>query len=586
MAAAAERAGDAMSEPARAADSAHPADPADLRVQRAAPRWARRLLVLACLLLLLPFISKPLHIDDPMYVWAAEHILERPLDPYGFDVSWGFAVRPMSAVMKNPPLVSYYLAAVIAVFGTSEIALHAALLLPAIGVVLGTYELARELGSAPLLAAAATLVTPVFLLSATTVMSDVAMLCSYVWAVWFWMRGMRSGRADWLMVAAVLVAVAALTKYFGITLLPLLAAYGLARTRRLGTWILPLLIPVAVLAAYQVGTTQLYGRGLLFDAAGYATQQRWSGGPPLVATMLKALAFTGGCCAAMFVTAAAAAPLRALLLAMVGATAAVAAVAHDPVARELVGFPAGAAVLVQLALWAGAGAALLVMLARRLWSMGDAEAMLLALWIVGTFCFAVFVNWSVAGRSILPMAPPAAIVAASFFTTRGSASATAPGQFTRRRSKHRAWAGLVLVAILSLVVAVADDSYARSQRRAATELAALRARSTRLWFTGHWGFQHYIRHAAEPIDAERLNLAPGEIVIYPENNTAVVALPPGTVRKTDTREYRVFPLATTMLPGRSGFYSDVFGPLPFFIGPVPNERYHVGVVETAVRQPG
>ena len=565
-----------MSQAALAADpAAVPPDP-----QPFAPRrpWARRLLVLACLALLLPFVNKPLHIDDPMYVWAAEHILERPLDPYGFDVSWGIAVRPMSAVMKNPPLVCYYLAAVMAVFGRSEVALHVAMLLPAVGVVLGTYELARELGSEALMAAAATLVTPVFLVSATTVMSDVAMLCAYVWAVWFWVRGLRTGRAGLLIAASALVAVSALTKYFGITLIPLLAAYALVRTRRAGAWLLPLLIPLAALAAYQLATKQLYGRGLLFDAAGYATQQRWAGGPPLVATVLKGLAFTGGCCAATFALAAAATPLRALLATGVGAAAALAAVALDPVARGLVDFPGGAVVLVQVVFWAGAGAALLAMLARRLWAARDAQAMLLALWIGGTFCFAVFVNWSVAGRSILPMAPAAAIVVASLWSSR-----TSPAAAVARRSNRRAWVGLAVVAVLSLVIAIADASLARSQRRAAAELAAkFGTRTPQLWFGGHWGFQHYLRDAAMPIDVERINLAPGDIVIHPENNTAVVPLPPGSVRRIDGREYAVFPLATTTLPGRAGFYSDVFGPLPFFIGPVPRERYHVGVVERPV----
>src|SRR5688500_9265440 len=62
----------------------------------------RLIVTLACLLLLVPFLSKPLHMDDPMYVWAAEHILNRPLDPYGFDVNWGSKVERMPDAMKNP----------------------------------------------------------------------------------------------------------------------------------------------------------------------------------------------------------------------------------------------------------------------------------------------------------------------------------------------------------------------------------------------------------------------------------------------------------------------------------------------------
>src|SRR5687768_6294550 len=80
----------------------------------------RLIVTLACLLLLVPFLSKPLHIDDPMYVWAAEHILAQPFDPYGFGVNWGSTLEPMPDAMKNPPLVCYYLAGAMMIFGRSE----------------------------------------------------------------------------------------------------------------------------------------------------------------------------------------------------------------------------------------------------------------------------------------------------------------------------------------------------------------------------------------------------------------------------------------------------------------------------------
>lgn len=106
----------------------------------------RLIVTLACLLLLLPFLSKPLHIDDPMYVWAAENIIQQPLNPYGFAVNWRSTMTPMADEMKNPPLVCYYLAGAIMLLGRSEQALHFAMILPAIGVILGTYQLAKELG--------------------------------------------------------------------------------------------------------------------------------------------------------------------------------------------------------------------------------------------------------------------------------------------------------------------------------------------------------------------------------------------------------------------------------------------------------
>ena len=96
-------------------------------------------------------------------------------------MNWKSTVTPMADEMKNPPLACYYLAAAMAVLGRGEAALHLAMLLPAIGVVLGTYQLARELGAAAAdatLAAAAVLLSPAFLICGTSVMCDVAMLCA------------------------------------------------------------------------------------------------------------------------------------------------------------------------------------------------------------------------------------------------------------------------------------------------------------------------------------------------------------------------------------------------------------------------
>ena len=87
-------------------------------------------------------------------------------------------------------------------------------------------------------------------------------------------------------MASVLVAVSALTKYFGMSLLPLLLVYGLLRERRLGTWALWLGVPVVALGGYQWLTHAMYGRGLLLDAAAYATRV---GGAAPTSTLERAL---------------------------------------------------------------------------------------------------------------------------------------------------------------------------------------------------------------------------------------------------------------------------------------------------------
>ena len=62
-------------------------------------------------------------------------------------------------------------------------------------------------------------------------MADVPLLACWVWAVVLWMRGIEEGRRRCLVAAAVLVALAALTKYYGVALIPLLAAWTLRRRR-------------------------------------------------------------------------------------------------------------------------------------------------------------------------------------------------------------------------------------------------------------------------------------------------------------------------------------------------------------------
>ena len=235
-------------------------------------------LALACAGCLLPFVNKAFHIDDPLFLWAARQIQQRPLDFYGFEVNWYGVAMPMADVMKNPPLAAYYLALAAVLVGWSEPALHLALLPAALGAVWGAYRLAERLCSRPLAAALATLLTPAFLVSGANVMGDTLTLFFWIWAVVFWDRGLVRNSGAALAWSGLLITLCALTKYVGACLLPLLLAYTLARALTAGqAWrttakaLAALALPVAALIAFQLLTRAAYGRGLLLDAAGYAS---------------------------------------------------------------------------------------------------------------------------------------------------------------------------------------------------------------------------------------------------------------------------------------------------------------------------
>jgi len=520
-----------------------------------------------------PFLTKAFHIDDPLFLWTARHLGADPLDFYGFSVNWYGTSSPISEVVKNPPLASYYLWLSASLLGWSELALHLAFLLPALGVMTGTWSLARLLRARPGEAALAAALTPAFLVSSTTVMCDVLMLCAYVWAVVLWIDGLE--RASWtrLAGASVLVAVSALTKYFGMSLLPLLLLYGLLRERRLGAWALWLGVPLAALGGYQWLTHAMYGRGLLLDAAAYATRVGGAAPTTTLERTVVGLIFTGGC----FLSALFYAPRLWSRWAALGGLALLAASAAALLAVGRIGrmpFTDGDGIRLGLA----AQAALYLVIGLSVLALGvldalqrkDAGSALLLLWILGTLFFAAFVNWSVNARSLLPMMPAFGVLLARRVELREQQAGPWP-----------AWARaapLLLSALAAVAVSRADAQLAGSAREAAQDLAArLGGRGTPAWFQGHWGFQYYAEASGmRAIDAKASRFAAGEAIIVPRNNTNLFKLPARSVAVEGVAEWSPSPYLATMngLVG-AGFYSDGWGPLPFALGAVPKEQYVV-----------
>ncbi len=476
----------------------------------------------------------------------------------------------MWAATENPPLASYYIALAAGIFGWSELAMHFAFLLPAVAVILGTHRLARRFCKRPALAACATLFTPVFLVSANTVMCDVLMLAFWVWAVVFWVEGMERENFRLLSAAGLLVAAAALTKYFGVCLVPLLAAYGLIEKRRPGRWAACLLIPLAALCAYQWLTRELYGQAMFSKAVGFTSAARAIVGSSHFASGLTALTFTGGCLAAVIFFAPLLWHRRAAIFFAAGAGLIAAAVyfengmlrAGSPLAGTSRAFAE-----TQIVFWAVGGVSVLALAVADILKRRDARAWLLALWVLGTFLFAAFFNWSVNGRSILPMAPAVGILLA-----RRLEEKTLAGREIWNR-------GVVIClaasAGLAFFVAQSDFLLASAVRQSARETFAKYGHGqSRLWFEGHWGFQYYLDLAgAKALDLKAPALQAGDTLAMPVHNAYISQPDP---QAADVREIIAVQgprrLTTWSEEVGAGFYSSVPGPLPFAFGAVPPEN--------------
>jgi hypothetical protein len=519
---------------------------------------------------LLPFSGKPFHMDDPLFIWAAQHIAGHPLNPYGFNVEWYTSATPMSVVTKNPPLASYYGALINVVAGTSERAWHLWFMIPAVAVVLGSFRLARRFTQNPLLAALTVLFAPGFLVSATSVMCDTLMLAFWMWAAIFWIEGLESGKASYLVVAALLAAFCALTKYFGMSLIALLLVFTVARARGASRALFYLLIPVVILGGYQVWTSHLYGHGLLSDAMDYAGSHQ-DVSTSLSGKTLEGLAFVGGC-------AIAALTFVPLLWSRVSALAMCAAgvIAGVSVAKH--GVRIGAPLLVnwtqagiQLGVLVIGGVSLLALLYSDLSKRRDRDSAFLSLWVLGTFVFAVFLNWTVNARSILPLIPAAGILLARRLDER---------EKTGRTLTH--WiVPLSVAGALAIWVSAGDMKLAAATRQGVQAVvAANHGRTDNLYFEGHWGFQYYMEsQGAHPLDKLQYQLHPGDVLVIPENNTNQFDLRPDLIEASRILEQSVGGhIATASQPIGAGFYSSLWGPIPFAVGTVPPERYQMLVL--------
>jgi 4-amino-4-deoxy-L-arabinose transferase-like glycosyltransferase len=527
-----------------------------------------------------PFLAKPFNIDDPLFIWLAQHVQAHPENPFGFNVNWYGTVTPMWTVTENPPLAGYYYALTGSIFGWSEIGLHFAGLLAALAVILGTYRLATRFCSNPLFAVCAALFTPVFLVSANTVMCDMLMLAFWVWAIVFWVEGLEQSHFPKILFAGLLVALAMLTKYFGVALIPLLAVHGAIQKRWPGGWLAALLIPLAALGAYQWLTHLLYGHALFSDAANFVITTQHKQSLSKLDGALTALAFTGGGAASAFFLAPFIWRVRTLAFVITG-TALVGIVLYFSgiVLQKYHALETStdrAKVAVQwIFLAAGGVLVLLLVVTDVLRQPRDPRAWLLALWIAGTFAFTAFGNWTVNGRSLLPLAPAVGILLARRWELGGKKPARA------------LQIGLGASAAFALLVAQSDFQLAVAVRRTAQEAVAKYGQGkAAVWFQGHWGFQYYMEQfGAQALNFKNFCPAPGDFLVMPLHNVYISEPPPETIAGRDVLSVPYTACLTTWNAALgAGFYSSVAGPLPFGFGKVPAESLFIYEMKTPAKK--
>lgn len=519
-----------------------------------------------CFLCLVPFINKAFHIDDPTFIGMAKHIQSNPFDYFGYYMQFS------PPVITNPPLIAYFIAISGCLLGYSEVSLHVAFLLPACAVIIGTYLLARDLCTKPFIAALAALCTPVFLVSSTTIMCDVLMLAFWVFGIYFWRRGILEERRIFLLFSSMLIILCIMTKYMGICLVPLLLAYSLFEKRKPGKWLIYLLLPVVAILVFDQITYIKYGlRQISFIESWSFYNQNSSDKNPF-ANIVTGLSFLGGCILVQWIYFVVNTKKIYTLISFAVTISILLILIRFDIFKF---YPIADAdginwlFVTQLPFFVFAGITCIFIVAFDLARSRDSDSLLLFLWVTGIFAFTVFVNWSVNGRTLLPIAPVAGIAMIRYLRQLKRLDVV---------SKAGLYVPLALSLIIALLVTAADYSWANSARTAANTIhKKINNWPGKVWLEGHWGFQYYIERAGvvKLLDYEKPLLKKGDLVIVPGKNTNTKPLHKHLAKLQSELTFDVAKLFSVMnVNTGAGFYSDVCGPLPFAIGYSP-EKYYI-----------
>jgi len=537
---------------------------------------------------LLPFVDKPYHIDDPFFIYQARQILRDPLRPFDFDVNWFGTVKPMWALTRNPALNSYYMAAVIGLFGENEVVMHLAFLPFAVVSVMLMHALGARFTRQPVAAALMLLASPAFLVSATVVMADIPLLACYLGAILAFIHGEE--RKDWRLLAlcGLLTGLATMLKYVGLSLIPLLAVYWWLRRPRMWGELAVFLIPLAMLGAWSLMGMAHHGRTNIGASVGYLIANRFqliALGPQLFAC----LTFTGGCLLGLvFMLPWAMRKGRWPALAAAAGTAACGLATGTGEWSRLGTFHAGLALAMVLV-----GALLICLAIAEALKQRSADDVFLLVWLVGQLLFVAVVNWSTAARFALLAFPPLILLVVRRVERVADVQVSRFTVVERRgdwRLRVASGVGVGCSLALSLALAYADYLHAQACAVFPERMKALVSEGKEgVWFSGHWGFQYYMEQEGfKPIDFDNVAGKPGDFFVTPTFGDHVGFSPDLRPRlrpvEGESRVYEGIGLHVMNPAANAGFYSHRCGLLPLSIAPgVPSEVFAVFRLERGER---
>jgi len=481
----------------------------------------RQLLIVALVVLALrlPFLNQALQGDDILYLTEAQHAQIDPLHPK--HTTYVFMGRDIDMRgQSHPPLDAWFLALLLAINkDVSEIPFHAAYILFSLIAAFSALVLARRFSPHPLLATLLFLATPAFVINGTSLESDVPFVALWLLSTALYVTAVDGTCKPLLLASCFAMALAALTAYQSILLVPILLLYGRKwRPARAAA-----LTPLAILIAwniYERFSTGALPTGVL---ANYLTTY---GFEALAQKLKSAVALTGHLAWIVFPTLS----IPSLLT---------------------LPFAIGAAFYdLNPLFWASIAAGIGILI-RCIQRWRD----FLAQWVLIFFAGALVIFFAGSARYLLPIALPIAILA------------------TQRAGVRLLQASIACGFALSLTLAAVNYQHWDGYRQFARALAN-DAESKRVWINGEWGLRYYLESEGGLPLRQNQAIHPGETVVssklgYPIAFTTGGGVLAPIAQRTITS---AIPLRLVALQGRAAFSTTMLGLRPFDISLAPMDQ--------------
>lgn len=517
------------------------------------------------LVLAVPFIHKPFHIDATAFLLPHANILKNPVAPYDFQIPYlNRENLHFFENMPHPPVTSYLIALVYYFSGgLSETTIHLSFFCFPIIAIISMYFLAMEFSENPLLAATLLLITPAFLVEASQVTSDMPFLALFLATMAAYINGIKGNRR--LLYFSILLAnLLIMTRYAGFLVLPILFTYSLMEkipTRKT----LPILI--SFLAFFFLWTTQniivhgvphvlsVMGNDMVFPVVMPFDTTKWFNnfvgitshlsGSTLFLFLSPVYVLRKSCNVLVLAVSLAAAWL------VLGFQANIQEPAYQ--ALFIIFFGIGLFFLIAIILN-------LILEARPSKAMMANASVFLFSWLIIVWIFNNFVLSFSCARYNLPLIPPLVLLLLHLGESK--------------KTNHQwIWRITPLIALSSVLICKADYDLANAYKRFSKAISTYETQK-QIWSTNLWGMHYYLPKFNSNFKIyDHSKVKKGDLLVVSTQASFYSPDPDPLVLLKEDKYFSALPIKILDRDSYAGFYSNGFGPLPFSFSTGEIERF-------------